>query len=345
MTDAEDPDWYLDNVLIHASPGDYAARISVGPAALWQAWWRSQIPGATVLGADRQGFVCTVAQATAAGFGRSEVRRARRRRERSSPARSVLASVCIDGADYASERRRHALAASGAALLHPGQTVSGRSAAILHGLPTLAVPSVPEMTQSGATLGRRAGAQVRGATISDLDRTDWFGAPVTTIPRTLVDLARHSRRDALMAADAALREAVTDRTAIEAALASATGWPGIKQARAVLALANPLSESPLESITRLALHDDGFPPPQLQVEIVDPTRRSPWRVDLLWPDARLILECDGQGKYTAAEARRERRREARLRALGYRIERLLWTEIVHSWPETSGRLRQALAAR
>jgi very-short-patch-repair endonuclease len=63
---------------------------------------------------------------------------------------------------------------------------------------------------------------------------------------------------------------------------------------------------------------------------------------MLWPEARLILEADGLGKYTAAELRREKRRELRLRALGYRVERVGWDDIVLHWPQTRIWLRAAL---
>ncbi len=49
------------------------------------------------------------------------------------------------------------------------------------------------------------------------------------------------------------------RPQLDDALAAARGWPGVRRARSVLALASPLAESPLESLVRLRLHDAGFP--------------------------------------------------------------------------------------
>jgi G:T-mismatch repair DNA endonuclease (very short patch repair protein) len=48
-------------------------------------------------------------------------------------------------------------------------------------------------------------------------------------------------------------------------------------------------------------------------------------------------------KYTAAEVRREKRREQRLRALGYRVERVSWEDVLGRWPNTRQWLRAALA--
>jgi very-short-patch-repair endonuclease len=344
MRTRPDPDWYLDNVLVDAEPGRYE-RMARRPAALWQSWWRAIAAGAAdplATLAGGQGFVVSTRQLREHGWADHDLRRARRRGSWSAPARGAAAPVVIEDATGAaaptSARRRHALASTAAALLRPGHVVSGRSAAILHGLPTYEIPTVPELTRAEGTLGRRERVHVRGATLSASDCTAWFGAPVTTIARTLIDLARHDRRDALMAADAALRERLVSIAQLDAGLATAGGWPGVKQARAILALASPLAESPLESILRLALHDDGFPPPHLQRVI------GGYRVDLCWPTYRLIVEADGRGKYTDDELWREKRREVRLRAFDYRVERVLWTDVTRDWADTRQWLRTAFPA-
>jgi hypothetical protein len=236
-------------------------------------------------------------------------------------------------------RRRHALTCVAAARRRSGHVLSGRSGAIVHGLPTMHVPGRPELTAPKApSPGRRPSSHVRPAGLAAKEITSWYGTPVTTPARTLVDLGRQDRRDAIMAADAALAGSLLHPGDIAAALRTARGWPGVRQARDVLQLADRRAESPLESLTRLALHDDGCPPPELQVYIPG----TPYRVDMLWPEARLILEADGLGKYTDAELRREKRRELRLRALGYRVERVGWDDIVLHWPQTRIWLRAAL---
>src|SRR5581483_8306231 len=120
-----------------------------------------------------------------------------------------------------------------AALLpRPGHSVSGRSGAVLHGLPVFALPRLPELTDRARNgLGRWATSHVHGATLGGDDVGEWFGAAVTRPARTLVALARHDRRDAIMAADAALREGLVSRAEIERSLAQAGGWPGVRQAR------------------------------------------------------------------------------------------------------------------
>ena len=46
-----------------------------------------------------------------------------------------------------------------------------------------------------------------------------------------------------------------------------------------------------------------------------------YRVDMLWPSRRLVVEVDGLTKYGAGSLGAEKRREQALRRLGYRVER------------------------
>ena len=314
-----------------------------GPIAEWQSWWRQcadECAGEPARElAAAQGFVIATRQLAGLGLSSNDARRWLRKRDWTAVAHGVLTPLVIVGDDHTSVRRRHVLASTAAALRRHDHVITGRSAAITYGLPTMAAPRRPVLTTAGVDAqGRRAGVDIRGASIDADAIRRWFGASVTTPARTLVDLARHDRRDAIMAADAALREHLVTWDEIAVELAGAAGWPGIRGARDVLQLATPLAESPLESLVRLALHDDDFPPPQLQVEIAG------YRVDFLWPEQRLILEADGRVKYTGDELWREKKRETRLRALRYRVERVLWADVTVTWPETRRALWTALAA-
>lgn len=313
MVTALDPDDYFDDVLYFSTPG--GGRVEVGAAARWQAWWTAQAAGLE----QRSG-------ALAAKRGTLTVLDPR-------------ASTPADR--WSRKRRAHALATAGSVLVNRSHVAAHRSAAIVHGLPTMRVPAAPELSVTPRRTTHRRGAHE--ATLRAGDVCRWWGVPSTTIPRTIADLMRTDRRDGLMAADAALHEGLVTVDELAATLARMRRWPGVPQARELLSFADPLAESPLESLTRLALHDDGVPPPELQVEIAVPGRRVPYRVDMLWPRHRLILEVDGLGKYNDAVLRRERRREAQLRQLGYRIERVLWTDVVERWPETVALLASALS--
>jgi very-short-patch-repair endonuclease len=307
-----------------------------GRVESWHQWWSAV--AATPIA--RRGLALTTAELAALGWTRQQARTRVRRGTWTSAGYGFVAPVDIR-ADHPqlTARRRHALACVAAARRRREHAVGDRSAAILHGLPTFTVPERPELTDPRAVApGRHSAAHVRPAGLRPDEITHWHATPVLTPARTLVDLGRHDRRDAIMAADAALAADLVTPRHIAHALDAAYRWPGVRQAREVLALATRESDSPLESLTRLALHDDGFPAPQLQVLIPG----TSYRVDMLWPQQRLILEIDGLEKYTEAELRREKRRELRLRALGYRVERVGWVEVVLLWPQTRVWLAAAL---
>ena len=340
MVSDSDPDWYFENVLYYAQPG--GGRVVVGPAARWQKWWRDR--AVPLAGTSR--IVAGSAELVRAGIPRHEARRRMRRGEWSSPQRGTVALLNPadgGGARHEIARRAHTVDAAAAALANPGTSLGGRSAAIVHGLPTMAVP------HRATLLVDRTGRTHRGseAALDPSEVTTWFDIPVLTVARTVVDLARRDRRDGVLAADAALRERLVTRDELERALRAAQGWPGVRQARQIVAFADPLAESPLESVLRLAIHDAGLPAPELQVKVRVPGRREPYRVDMCWPDRRLIVEADGRVKYRDrddGDARwAEKKREVALQRLGFRVERVLWADVVATWPTTRSLLADALA--
>ena len=301
--------------------------------------------------ASRQGFVLLRRQARASGLTDATVRRLVRRRLWTPVAHGVVAVLPLSAgntgrdAAFAAARQEHALASAAAVLVRPDHAVVARSAAILHDLPVLRIPRDVEITAyAPRTTGRKpSGVLVRAARLGVFDVTDWCGVPVTTRARTVVDVARHDRRGGIIAADAAARCSSAQKQ-IDAALARCAGWPGIRRAREVCALADPRSESPLESLVRLALHDARLPPPELQVVIGDEVSGRNYRVDFLWPEVRLVLEADGRVKYTDDALWLEKRREAALQRMGYRVERVFWSDLGTAWPAMERRLRLLLSA-
>lgn len=318
-----------------------------GPVGEWQQWWQEQ---AVELARDRvvgrravqQGFVVAPGPV---GLTSNDSRRKVRRREWTAVQHGVFSPLRLPAEDspFIRQRKLHVLASTASAMRNSDHAISGRSCAIVHGLPTMAVPERPELTAiKEVRLGRR-GPHVFGAAVTPDDLTQWYGVPVLTVARTLVDLGRHNRRDAIMAADAALRERVVEPEDIERALARAAGWPGVRQTREVLALADGRAESAAESITRLALIDEGLPHFEPQVRIHDRARGTHWRVDLLNEAAGLIIEVDGLDKYRDDDVRKqEKLRETRLEKLGYEVIRVTWDDVVRHWRDTAAEIRAKL---
>lgn len=156
------------------------------------------------------------------------------------------------------------------------------------------------------------------------------GIRVTAVPRTVIDLAREgSLQSAVAAADHALRQGMCTRGELEEQLAALPpGSVGIRRARTAVALADPRAESPLESMSRVAMYELRLPRPELQVPLCD-ARGEFGRGDFGW--AGLVGECDGRAKYIrylhpGDVVIREKRREDRIRQVGLDVARWGWDD-------------------
>jgi very-short-patch-repair endonuclease len=220
----------------------------------------------------------------------------------------------------------------------PGSLLAGQSAAhLLHLLKR--PPALPEVLT--ARHRRPSGVTVhRCRAIDRRDRTKWRGVPVTTVPRTLVDLAAVLDAPALARA---FHEAVVKRRikpdAVERVLARRHNWPGARELRRVIWGDEPVSLSKLESSFIARLEEAGLPLPQTN-------RRVGSRyVDCRWPDHRLTVELDSyryHGTRHAWEQDHHREREARAR--GDEFRRYTWLDVVED-PEPMLADLRALVSR
>jgi hypothetical protein len=148
------------------------------------------------------------------------------------------------------------------------------------------------------------------------------GIPVLTLHRTLLDLPNVVRPDALVCAlDYVLHHEWVSESEL-AKLAQSRAWcPGVIGFRKALALADPLAESPHETLTRLVLKPV-LPGLRSQVELFDRGVRLIARLDLGDEDLRLGVESDGAA-YHRGRAAEDRQRDYRT---GWTIERCTWFE-------------------
>jgi very-short-patch-repair endonuclease len=154
---------------------------------------------------------------------------------------------------------------------------------------------------------------------------------------------RHAREPVVVAADAALHRQLASRAELVAALERAGHQDSVRRAARWLELADAAAESVGETRTRLLLRDLGHDV-RSQVRIADDEGKLVGRVDLL-VEGRVVVEFDGIVKYEGADGRAalvaEKRREDRLRALGFEVVRLTWADLER--PEVVDRLiRSAL---
>lgn len=220
----------------------------------------------------------------------------------------------------------------------PAGVVGGRSAARLWGWDDSRTPWVPELVLPPES--RRAqppGVRYRWHRLADADVAVRGGMPLTSAERTLRDLApRLPFDEMLVMADAALRSRSTDRATVTAL---ADGVP--RAHREALLAADGRAESAFESRVRAELIRAGVAPPVLQYVVRSAGGGFIGRVDLAWPERRLVVEADGAAVHASAMALRDDvRRQNALVAAGWTVLRFTWADL----GAIAGRVRAALAA-
>lgn len=275
----------------------------------------------------------TAEQAWAAGFTRSDVRRFVRCGQWILLRRGVYitasALACADG----DATRRLALDVAALRLALEWDAVAGgTTAARLWGFELLPTPVqrmlVVVTDDPGAVARSRSDYVVRTAALPVDHRAIRHQVPVTSAARTALDLARTSTFvRSVVALDSALRQRLVTVSELEAVLADCAHWPGVERARRAVEFADVRSESVLESLSRVAMHEQGIARPRTQVVIGDA------RVDFFWDEVRVVGEADGLGKYEGSGARTtreivraEKRREERLTDAGFEVVRWGWED-------------------
>jgi hypothetical protein len=259
------------------------------------------------------------------------------------------------GEDLGRDDRHRRLVLATAPLLLDGSVVSHGSAAVLHRLPVWgrAIEKV-HVTCSRSGQGKRRGlVHVHGAPLSPADVTVVDGVVVTSLARTVLDLGRtRPMEQAVAAGDAALRLGLVP-AALTLGLVAMERWPGVRAARRMVQFLDKRSESPGESVSRVRMHLDGLPAPELQQEILGPDGRVIARVDFLWRERRLVGEFDGRVKYgrllrpgQSAEdvLFEEKLREDRIRDEDHGVVRWTWPDLRERYV-LRDRIRRALERR
>ena len=241
------------------------------------------------------------------------------------------------------ERYRKQVMAAG--LASQGRPVlSHQSAAALWGIPIIGQwPSLVHVVTTVAAGTRRENGFHRHARqIDDSDVVEFDGVRMTSFARTLIDLAREtSFASAVAGLDWSLRPPgpnARSRIRIEQLQEYFDTQEWTRNRRKVhraLEFASPLAETPGESLSRVVIHELGFPQPELQVRVEDRDGLAGIS-DFGWDGIRLLGEFDGLIKYTRAMARtgeplegiivREKVREDRMRATGRGMTRWLWSD-------------------
>ena len=214
--------------------------------------------------------------------------------------------------------------------------LSGRAAAYLLGV----VKGTPPEPEVAAPTDRRIeGVKTRRAT--QVDGTVWRGIPVTTVPRTLVDLAAFLPEEDLARAchEAGVRHHTTPAQ-VEAILARRPNAPGVRKLRAVMRGDVKVTLSQLERRFLYLLKKNNLSLPQ--------TNRPAGgrRVDCHWPEQRLTVELDSYRYHHSRHAwEQDRRRERDARARGDEFRRYTYGDVVERPGTVLAELRMLLPLR
>jgi very-short-patch-repair endonuclease len=221
-----------------------------------------------------------------------------------------------------------------------GALLSHYPAAVLWGLrPAPAHTMHVTVVASGLTSRDGIGAH-RTRHLHPADATRQHGIPVTSPARTLLDLAATASAKTLARAtdEARIHRLVTDGSLNEQ-FERYPAHRGIRALTHAIETEPRLTRSEAERRLLELIRAARLPDPQTNV-LVDR-----YEVDFLWPEHHLVVEVDGYAFHSMRRSfERDRRRDARLTAMGYRATRVTWRQITDEPEAVIATLAAQLAA-
>jgi very-short-patch-repair endonuclease len=222
----------------------------------------------------------------------------------------------------------HRQLCAGAFLLYPDAVLVGTTAVLAHGIPVWGAPlEVPTITRPIKRAGGVGAFWVRPARGAVVD-SEW--GPASTPAEAVVQHAiDRGIIPGVVSADAALRAGTVTDTQLADAVARVRMWPRASRAASMLSFVDGRRESVGESRCGVAMAMAGIDvTPQVQID--DDDGGVVARVDFLVTGTNVIVEFDGRVKYASGDSDvlwKEKRREDRLRRLGYVVVRLTWADL------------------
>jgi very-short-patch-repair endonuclease/predicted transcriptional regulator of viral defense system len=232
-------------------------------------------------------------------------------------------------------RRMAAVLAAG-----PGAALSHASAAALWEIRPTSAARIDVSVPTAAGRGKRPGLRIhRAASLRDDELTHHRGIRVTTVARTLLDLASSLPRRALERAldEAEIRD-LYDRRELQAVCTAHAGERGAAALRrAIDEDGDPtLTDSELEELMFALCAEHGLPRPESQAWVAG------LRVDFLFAQSRLVVETDGYRYHRSRRAfERDRERDAILARAGYRVLRFTHRQLTTRTAEVAATIRSS----
>jgi very-short-patch-repair endonuclease len=228
----------------------------------------------------------------------------------------------------------------------PGAVLSYRSAAALWGIRDPVTGPIDVTLSSKSTSSPHI--RRHHSALPDDEVTVCEGIPVTTVPRTVFDLAATSSVDRV---ENAIRQAeyqrLYDRLSLVDMVERYPGRRGVRRLRAALARIETLppgrARSPLEERFLPFLRRHDLPQPRLNAWITVGEKR--FQVDCHWPDTPHVVELDSwEAHGTRSSFREDRARDRTLTTAGYSVTRISWAQLDDEPEAVASDLRALLSA-
>ena len=172
------------------------------------------------------------------------------------------------------------------------------------------------------------------------------GIPVTTVHRTLLDIAARASRPATSSGRSRKSERLQlyDQRAIEGVIERANGHRGTGLLTRAIADEPQFTRSELEARMRRLVRAHNLPNPEFNTTLDAPTTRAS-RSSCYSPTHRLVVETDGWDTHRTRQAfEDDRAKDAALTAAGYTAVRFTWRQLRYD-PETVAERIKAILAR
>jgi hypothetical protein len=290
--------------------------------------------------AAHNGGLLTHQAAREAGLGREELRFALGRRRWVRLHRGVYVPADVERSPLLVAR------AAVAAVKVREAAASHHTAAAVHGLPLARASPVEHVTVLRVDRRpHRPDLRVHAHQVLAQDLVPSEGVPMTGPDRTAYDLLLDADElTAIWACEAGIRRGVISGAGLRQRLAEAVRVPGSRRARARFGLAEPASESPLETGARLVLVAGGLPVPRVQFPVTAEDGTVLYRIDLAYEERRVAVETDGQAAHDEPAALyRDRWRQNELVRRGWLLLRFTWQDVFDRPAYLVRSVRRALA--
>jgi len=218
-----------------------------------------------------------------------------------------------------------------------GAVLSHKSAARLWGLMRSRLIPVEVTAVSGRG---RSGITVHEGGLAPADRAIVAGIPVTSIARTLLDLADvGDRRTVGRAFEEADRLGLLEMRAVEDVCARGQGRRGLKPLRHLIAEARAPepARTTLEGRVLELCQEYGLPTPETNVTVLGR------EVDAFWPSHKVMVEADSWSFHRHRAAfEDDRARDAAMQVEGYQVIRLTHRRLSRERAKVAAQLRRLL---